>query len=66
MDITQIQEKKDLLETIIEKHINEFENTTQTMIERVELDKIEVSVFGEPYRKYMNRVRLHVRMREKL
>lgn len=66
MDITQIQEKKNDLETVIEKALNEFENDTQTTIERIEMDKFDVSEFGVCYKKYVNRVRLDVRVREKL
>jgi hypothetical protein len=66
MDIKEVQEKKDLLETLIEKAVNSFENETQTMIERVELDKIEVSEFGKLYRMYMNKVKVDVRMKERL
>jgi hypothetical protein len=66
MDIKEVQEKKNILEKVIEGAINEFENITQTMIERVELDKIEVSEFGKLYRMYRNKVKVDVRMKERL
>jgi hypothetical protein len=66
MDIIQIQEKKNTLERHIEQLTNEFERDTQTIIERIELDKIRCSTMGGTYCEYVNRVILDVRLKERL
>lgn len=66
MDITQVQEKKDELERLIEEKISGFEQDAQIIISSIGLDKLEKSVCGDTYHSYINHIDLEIKLKGRL